>query len=68
MIIIPAVLCAAAMLKLVSISNAIRWLGGDAKYYRKQILASNPQTVLALETYLKTYHADFFPITLYTRP
>lgn len=51
MILIPAVLIAVALVKLISIVNAIRWLGGDAKAWRREVSARNPQTILATEMY-----------------
>jgi hypothetical protein len=53
MVLIPALLCLVTVLKLVSISNAIRWLAGDAARYRTDVSKSKPQTVLALEVALK---------------
>jgi hypothetical protein len=35
MVIISALLCLTTLLKLISISNAIRWLSGDAARFRK---------------------------------
>ena len=64
MVLIPALLCLVTVLKLVSISNAIRWLAGDAQRYRADVSKSKPQTVLALEVALKVSHADFFPFGL----
>jgi hypothetical protein len=64
MVIIPALLCLATLLKLISISNAIRWLGRDAARYRKDVLRNKPQTVLALEVLLQISRADFFPFGL----
>jgi len=64
MIIIIALLCLITLLKLISILNAIRWLGGDAAQYRKYVLKDRPQTVFALETFLEMYHANFFPFGL----
>jgi hypothetical protein len=64
MVLIPALLCLVAVLKLVSISNAIRWLAGDAEGYRTDVSKRKPQTVLALEVALRMSHADFFPFGL----
>jgi hypothetical protein len=64
MVMIPALLCLITLLKLISISNAIRWLGSDAARYRKDVMASKPQTVLAMEVLLQVCHADFFPFGL----
>jgi hypothetical protein len=64
MVIIPALLCLATLLKLISISNAIRWLGRDAARYRKDVLRNKPQTVFALEVLLQISRADFFPFGL----
>jgi hypothetical protein len=64
MVLIPALLCLVAVLKLVSISNAIRWLAGDAEGYRTDVSKRKPQTVLALEVALQMSHADFFPFGL----
>ena len=64
MVLILALLCLITLLKLISISNAIRWLGGDARQYRKEVVKRKPQTVLGLEVQLRVYHADFFPFGL----
>ena len=64
MVIIPILLCLITLLKLISISNAIRWLAGDAAQYRRDVLKSKPQTVLALEVLLQVNHANFFPFGL----
>lgn len=59
-----ALLCLITLLKLISISNAIRWLGSDAGLYRKEVVKHKPQTVLGLEVQLRVYRADFFPFGL----
>ena len=64
MTLVLAWLCLVALLKLISISNAIRWLGTSAGQYRKEIVRHKPQTVLALEVQLRMYRADFFPFGL----
>lgn len=64
MVIIPALLCLVTLFKLTSISNALRWLGGDAAMYRKDVVRTKPQTVLAMEVILQMSHADFFPFGL----
>lgn len=64
MVIIPALLCLVTLLKLISISNAIRWLGGHAARYRKDVIKNKPQTVFALEVLLQVSHANFFPFGL----
>jgi hypothetical protein len=61
MVLVLFLLCLITFLKLISISNAIRWLGGDAAKYRSEFIKRRPVTVLALEVQLHTYHADFFP-------
>jgi hypothetical protein len=64
MILVLTLLCMVTLLKLISISNAIRWLGGDAGRYRREAVKHKPQTVLALEVQLRMYRADFFPFGL----
>jgi hypothetical protein len=64
MVIIAFLLCLVTLLKLISISNAIRWLGGDAARYRKDVIKNRPQTVFALEVILQVWHANFFPFGL----
>jgi len=64
MVLILALLCLAACLKLLAISNAIRWLGGDAANYRKEVVKNRPSTVFALEVQLRVHRADFFPFGL----
>jgi hypothetical protein len=64
MVIIPVLLCLVTLLKLISISNAIRWLGSDATQYRKDVSKNKPQTALALEVMLRVNHANFFPFGL----
>jgi hypothetical protein len=64
MVIISALLCLTTLLKLISISNAIRWLSGDAARFRKDYLKNRPQTVFALEVLLQVCKADFFPFGL----
>lgn len=64
MVIIPALLCLVTLLKLIAISNAIRWLGSGATRYRKEFITRRPQTTLALEVLLQVHHADFFPFGL----
>jgi hypothetical protein len=56
MVLIPALLGLVTVLKLVSISNAIRWLAGDAGGYRTDVSKNKPQTVLALEVALQVSH------------
>jgi hypothetical protein len=64
MVLVLAFLCLVTLLKLISISNAIRWLGTSAGQYRKEIVKRRPQTVLALEVQLRIFRADFFPFGL----
>lgn len=64
MVLVLALLCLITCLKLIAISNAIRWLGGDAANYRKEVVKRRPLTVFALEVQLRMYHADFFPFGL----
>ena len=65
MVIIACLLCLVTLLKLISISNAIRWLGGgDAAQFRKDVIKNKPQTVFALEVILQVCHANFFPFGL----
>lgn len=64
MVLVLAFLCLITLIKLMAISNAIRWLGGDAAEYRREIVRLKPQTVLALEARLRIYRADFFPFGL----
>ena len=64
MVIIAFLLCLVTLLKLISISNAIRWLGGDASQFRKDVIKNRPQTVFALEVILQVWHANFFPFGL----
>jgi len=64
MVLVLALLCLVTCLKLIAISNAIRWLGGDAASYRKKVVKSRPSTVFALEVQLRMYRADFFPFGL----
>ena len=64
MVIISALLCLATLLKLISISNAIRWLSSDAARFRRDYLKNKPQTVFAMEVLLQVCHANFFPFGL----
>jgi len=64
MVIIAGLLCLVTLLKLISISNAIRWLGGDAAQFRRDLTKSKPQTMFAMEVILEIYHANFFPFGL----
>jgi hypothetical protein len=64
MVLLLALLCLMTLLKLVAISNAIRWLGGDAGEWREEVVRCKPRTVLALETQLQMYRANFFPFGL----
>jgi hypothetical protein len=64
MMIVALLLCLVTLLKLISISNAIRWLGGDAAQFRKDVVKNRPQTVFALEVILQVWHANFFPFGL----
>lgn len=64
MVLVLGFLCLITLLKLAAISNAIRWLAGDAAEYRKEVVRQKPQTVLALEVKLGMYHAGFFPFGL----
>lgn len=64
MALLAGFLCLVTLLKLVSIVNAIRWLGGDAEQFRREVTRSRPQTVFALEAILEVYNADFFPFGL----
>lgn len=64
MVLALAFLCLITLLKLISISNAIRWLGTSARHYRKEIVKRRPQTVFALEVQLRIFRADFFPFGL----
>ncbi len=52
------------LLKLISISNAIRWLGSDAAQFRGDVAKNRPQTMFALEVILQVRNADFFPFGL----
>jgi hypothetical protein len=64
MVLVLDFLCLVACLKLTAIANAIRWLGGDAASYRKELVERRPLTVFALEVQLRMYRADFFPFGL----
>jgi hypothetical protein len=64
MVVILVLLCAVTLLKLVSILNAIRWLGSEAARYRSDVVKNRPQTVMSLEVILKASRADFFPFGL----
>jgi hypothetical protein len=64
MVLIPALLCLMTLVKLISISNAIRWLTVNGEGYGVDVSKAKPQTVLALEVTLEISHADFFPFGL----
>lgn len=61
--VIAGLLCLITLVKLISISNAIRWLRSDAAQFR-EVIKSKPQTMFALEVILQVHNANFFPFGL----
>ena len=62
--VIAGLLCLVMLLKLIPISNAIRWLSSDGAQFRKDVIKNKPQTMFALEVILEVCQADFFPFGL----